>query len=222
MIRRAQNTFRSSTTGNGLNTFDSPSNINFSSWSLGQQLIDALQIAPQAQESWSIIGYAITAQLLMVGPSQNGVSFQAPFGKLGKIKAGIAIPIQPTQFYAGGSLASTGFQQLPDDPTLVSDLWDPDVNSLPPIQSGVLGGNTTPLLSSMLSVSTANNLPQPINLTNLSIPSYALTIGLWMLPSLFGCAVAGAVNGMSFSVWNAKYTVYYDDGEPNPRSGIPG
>ena len=172
-------------------------------WSTGQQLIDTVGLQPQATEHWKIVGYAINTKLVF---ASGGV--QIPFGKLGKIKAGLAIPLPATSTIS--SVPGVPFVALPQDSTLVSDLYDPDTDPFPPTWTGaarVAGTPPTPLLN----LATTVTLPQPLDLTQLAAPYSQITVGIWTLPSLWGSLIAQTFFP-GLALFNSQFTVYYDDG----------
>ena len=211
MIRRATGVFRSNSPSTGISLQDITTQTggNICSWSKGACTIDAVNLQPQPTERWTILGFAVTASLQLVAISAT------PFGRFGKIKCGLAVPLSPTPVVIDdGNPAGVPFTGLPPDASLITDLWNPDVDPIPP----VFGNALLQTSQTTLPVAAAFTLPQPIDYGGLTQPTYQLTIGLWMLPSLYGL-INSSLSTISLDLFNANYVVYYDDNIPASRSG---
>jgi len=100
---------------------------------------------------------------------------------------------------------------LPTDSTLITDLWNPANDPLPPAapfffgQSGV--SQSTPTPNSLLPITATIIPPNPVDL----IPGIEPYIGIWMTPSLIGDASGNGGYG-GLTVFYGKYVINYDDG----------
>jgi hypothetical protein len=168
-------------------------------WTQGATLVDIISpndLIPRPGKNFTILGVSVGGRLAV---QQNGPTL---YGKFGKIVIGM--PMTPDS-----SSSPTGFGYLPyttpalplpSDLSLISTLWDPEVDSLPP--------------------SFANSSLDPTNLLpvyasiDLSIPLLVTTgispvVGIWMLPSLLSSG--GSQPSIQLSMYYATYSVVYDD-----------
>lgn len=155
----------------------------------------------QINQQMSLLGVGVTAgiALNMVG---------ALYGKLGKIVAGI---LPATQGDVTTAYQPQVLLPLPN-PNLTFTIWDPAVDDLPPQygSSNFLPPNP-PAANQVLQVFGTLLLPSPITVD----PGEPPTIGLWVLPSLLGANTIDSGFGFwawQIAVYNAKYTLTYDDG----------
>lgn len=158
-----------------------------SQWTQGATLIDAINIQPSLGESWHVNAFEVRFR--------GGLAYSGPpaFGRLGKLIAGLSQ--QKTTLSAGFPWVNPVLA-LPNDPfTAITVLWDgstdPPFPALqfgnPPVTEAIIGGL---------------DLNQPLEISS----GETITIGLWLTPSL--------VQGVTPNIFDATYTVIYDDGKP--------
>lgn len=211
MIQNEFAAFRTSPTGiagfQGVNFLDVPNqsnSTNWADWSNGAYLQDPLNLQPPVGAAWKVVGLSVKANLCLFGIIPGlGSSQPGSYGELGKLRAsiipkggretGVAIP--------GPVLVQNQIAEypviLPQDTSYMFDVWDPATARTPPITNqSILAGGTAPTL---LPVSAAWQATAPI-LVQSSVPMF---IGLYIEPML---------TNVVLSVWNASYTLYYDDG----------
>lgn len=177
----------------------------------GSVLIDTLPaLQEETAKSWSLLAFSVSAQLVL--DLSGFVSPPPAYGKFGKIMAGLVIPL-PRATGAGGTNSPYDSPMTPlPDTTLLTPLWDPAVDPLPPIDDLSVGtGNTIP---NNLPVSCQLVLPEPIEYGEYADPATVGGIGIWMTPSLLGPSFGSlATPAYYLTIVNAQYTIYYDDGK---------
>ena len=175
---------------------------------------------PQGNQKWSILSISFLSYLVLNDQSGNltPASVNQPtFGKLGQIRAGLILDDQNTS--TGGVIANlvgavgTGLLSYPADQSLVTTLWDPANDELPP-QDVTFDKN----FNQNAKVITGTLVPPvPVELT---AGILSPTLGLWMLPSLLGNAVTATQSGsltpghyaVGLMLCNSQYAINYDDG----------
>jgi hypothetical protein len=179
-------------------------------WGYGGAIIDTLAaLQENVLKGWSILGFSVAAKLRLVNGILVFPTVTQAYGKLGKIQAGLVIPLTAQTGTASApyvSMASTGvapsFAELPPDVSMVTDLWNPANDPLPPQvpSSGTLASHP------YLPVSCSLILPTPLNMTGYADASTAGAIGMWASPSLLmGSLLA------NLYVSEAHYSLYYSD-----------
>jgi hypothetical protein len=198
MIRRSSGQFRTILTSN-VSLQDSK---QAPGWTTGGTLIDGINLQPLPSERWTILAYSVRGQLTMTYFPLGFVTNYVPFGKFGKIKTSL---VMDTDFT--GPTGSVNNPQvvpalpLPQDSSLVADLWDPALNELPPAQNSAVQGT----VGEPLSVSVLLPTPRPIQ------QGSRFGIGLWMLPSLL-TSIPNNANFPCLMFWGAGYSIIYEDG----------
>lgn len=195
MIRRTGNAFRAASSnvpvdGGGIPV---PGNVNltdiqgsaspYSSWTQGAYIIDTARLVPITNKPMTIVSASVSASLVWY---QSGAYY---YGKWGKVIAGIT-EAQNTSGYAAGFPYSVPVNQRPQDSSLITTLWDPANDPLPPQL-------VSPLPNFPISGSIVPPSPIPA-------PQGGIGIGMWIGPSL----VANA----NMCVYNAVWSIIYDDG----------
>lgn len=165
----------------------------------GATLIDVATPGSQINQVWTLQSVGVRADIAL----QGGVRL---YGKLGRILTGIVLP--PNAQATPGSSIGAAVQPwvspllaLPD-PTLTAPLWDPVNDVLPPLSANQLPINAAP--SNFLQVSTAIQLPQPVDMR----PGDPIGLGIWILPSLIGSPTSGFLNVL---VYHATYVLVYEE-----------
>ena len=172
--------------GQTLNAIDNLTNETgtFSGWTAGASAQDQVDLLGPLPYTATILGYAINAQL---GLHTNGTD--PAWGKFEKIIAAI-------KFGATQADPFFGSAPLPTDSSLISTVWDPAADSLPPSD-----------LASLMPIGVEFQLPQ-----SLPILEQSLAIGVWLTPSLLSLEHSGLVTNVGLAIYNAQYSVVYDDG----------
>jgi hypothetical protein len=172
----------------------------------GVSIIDRLgPIFPPTVEKVDLLSFAVSAMFAFLSPDNS-----PGYGEFGRILTGLTQVGGPTSSVDPQSNANVPWQlgaQLPADLSLVTDLWNPGTDPCPPkLQASASGP------SFGLPVGATLTLPN-------SIPVFQGTdvfIGIWALPSLLSASKqAPPYPPPSYSpfLFQAKYTVVYDDGE---------
>lgn len=173
----------------------------YASYTTGATLIDPGGLQPPALARWKIVSYSIRAGLIAVSAPGSG-SASGVQGKLSKILAGLTN--QPTtNGQLGGAFPWSQALNLPQDTSLVGDLWDPAVHDMPPITkgTGLLGGQVP------MQIALAQVLPTPLPVT----AGGQVNVGLWLEPML--------LQNLVMAVIGAEFIINYDDGLPEPAPG---
>lgn len=188
------------------------------SFTLGGGLLDASNLQPPLLTNWAVQSVSVSAGVFLYkNPTTVGIAAGHTYGRLGRILTGI-------QVYGNPSLSShtsnpnfpspvpgqLGMPALPQDPSLITELWDPVSDPLPPSTPFVfqdISGPQSPPAPALLPVLGIVNLPQPLLLSSIG----ALLLGLWITPSLLGCGT-NAYPCVQVGVANALYTINCDDG----------
>lgn len=177
-----------------------PTAVNGAGRTTGAALIDQIPLSPaqSPDRTVSILSYSVQAQLAF------GKNFTTVFGRLGTILAGVNADsnAQATSFDSAGVPLVSATQPLPHDASLVSELWSPAIDDLPP-------PITTLPPSLGIRAATSVNLNQPL-------PAIAGTayVGIWMQPSILPfLAVTPTQPGLFLAVYAATWSITYDDGE---------
>lgn len=96
--------------------------------------------------------------------------------------------------------------ELPNDTSLLSELWNPAVNELPPIASAI-NSNIQP--SDCLPINASVSPPVPLDL----IPGEIPTVGIWVEPFIIGCNEFGLGDAeLNMVLFWPSYLMNYDDG----------
>lgn len=161
-----------------------------SQWTAGNTIIQPLGVQPPLGERWNILGWAITFEGMM------HFSLASPrYGKLGRVIGGLVrgAITDPTN--------SNPMTPLPGDASLLTTLWDGDTDSAWPTLDPVT------LVVARDPIYTFMGLQAPLEL----LPGQQLSIGMWLTPSLTAATER--------YVTNARWDVYYDDGNPPLSQG---
>lgn len=169
-------------------------------YTLGTTLIDQPSFQAVGR-NWKLLSAAFRASLVIGG------GFGPVYGKLGKVHVAVDPNglLNPTGQFRGNNGSIPPLQPLPPDPTLVTVLWDPAIDPLPPNALALL----SPPPSPGLPVTTIIQLPIPLPVSDASV-----SVGIWVEQSL----VASPVPMPQFTaiqaiqVQNATYTLNFDDG----------
>lgn len=162
---------------------------------------DALSSPP-----YKLISMSVTAYL---GLAANATSGNIPYGLFGRIVAGTdpnaVTPFGGFVFGANSQPWSVIMEPFPPDPSLVSEMWNPANDPMPP---AIAPYSAVPGFDSLLPITAVISPPVPITLPGTNAPY----VGIWMTPSLYGAPVglAGGVAGMMLFYGNSVLT--YDDG----------
>lgn len=200
MIRRKPYAFRTTNAaGSNILDFIAPA---AGGWSLGATLLDPIQLDIPAQKSFSILGFSVMGQLSLLR------SGNPSYGKLGKLLT--AVVTDSSAHDTGNSALSNSnvavpVLPLPRDASVITSLWDPAVDPLPPLIAA-----SVPAIPASVPVSATLNLPQPLELE----VGNQLLIGLWLMPSLGPNQAGGPSIGQpntTIVLSQAVATIIYDD-----------
>lgn len=216
MIRRTSGAFRGlgtnvSTKVNFLDlAYNGPVVRSYSQYTAGTTILDRLSpVFPPTVEKCDLLSFSVNAKLNLFVSEISQQAVDSPYGRFGKIIAGLTQVGAPTSgIYLGNNVPWTQkLQQLPDDLTLVNELWNPANDPLPPQIVGFSG----PDYAQGLQLSLTHTLPNPIPL----FQGTEILIGIWVLPSLQRCAqLAGDIPLTYIFGWSATYSLIYDDNAP--------
>lgn len=170
---------------------------NSSFRTLGSYRIEELPINPAVQKAWTIESITITARLYVVVNLDGSGS--APYGKFGKIIAGIApnTPATPQGNFFGAS----GIFNPPDQ-SLTADLWNPAVEDLPPVIDSFAGGPTAGL-----AVSCTVTPPVPLVAAQANFGVF-----IAIMPSLLYNALMTVGGPANEGLPRPSWSFLYDDG----------
>jgi hypothetical protein len=174
---------------------------SFASWyTIGNGAIIAPNLGgPVQSQHWDLVSISVQGYLGLYNTPAARM-----FGRFGKIlTGGILTPSQSPVPFAGQFSEQSVMPPFPSDMSLVSSLWDPVVDAMPP---GIAAGASF-LPVTLLPVQTTILPPSPIGLT----PGVPLLIGLWMTPSIiqwYPCMTAGNIGLL---LYDMTYTVNYED-----------
>lgn len=167
-------------------------------WSPGSTLVDQANLQGVGQH-WKLLSIAVQASLLHKKNSPC-------WGKLGRIFSAVD-PTGITPSTGGGSTPNV--LPLPSDATLITTLWDPTINDLPPDINISDPENIGTAQNPGLPISSVISLPVPLPVE----ASVQVTIGLWIFPSLITAPFSGAgTPPLQIYIVNGKYTLNFDDG----------
>ena len=172
----------------------------FPTWTTGRSMINSIGQQSLGSKPFNVIGFSVSAYLLYYAQASTT---QNVYGKFGKIVAGLTTSptlVSNTSTPGAGALSFLsvdGIHGLPADQTMLSDLWDPSVDRLPP---GTLGPATLETYSSLLPVSCQVSLPQPVTMQAGS----NFSVGWWQFPSLISAALQTII------VLGAQYSIALD------------
>src|SRR5947209_2585350 len=98
-----------------------------SQYTLGTTIIDQPSLQTVGRH-WKLLSVAFRATLAYGG------GFEPVYGKFGKVYAGLDISgiLNPTSQLLANTGSIPPWQDLPNDVSLVSTLWDPAIDPLPP------------------------------------------------------------------------------------------
>lgn len=197
----------------------------------GQTIAVDLTPSPQINSTWELLSVAISGALTLANitvDQSNHYDVAVPFGKFGSIIAGLVVDgnLQlPQVSTTQGNIFTTFIQPLqpyPLDTSLLTPLWDPTIDDMPPI---ALRGNTqvsiatpNPLVSidgTPLTLAIRANLLFPIPLQ--VIPGRRIQAGIWMNPSVLGVTPISSADTFGIAdtgltLLNLNYSATYDDG----------
>lgn len=158
---------------------------------------------------YSLISLSVTAYLaFMLTP--GGASI--PYGRFGKIVAGTdpgsVTPFGGFVFGNSQQPWSVVMEPLPPDASLISDLWNPASNEMPPPFTPT--GNVPDALNydQLLPVSATIAPPVPIALPGTNAPY----VGIWMLPSIYGAPIGLQGGNAGLALFFGTSVLTYDDG----------
>lgn len=185
-------------------------------YTAGAGLLDATVLQPPLVANWAIVSISVSAGLFIYqNPTLTGTAAGHLYGRLGRILTGIQVYGSPSRAMSSGTLTpipgAFPMPQLPQDPSLITPLWEPATDPLPPSTPFAFQNISTPPpppAPSLLPALAILNLPQPLYLSSIG----ALLIGLWLTPSLLGCGTNG-YPCVQIGVANALYTINCDDGK---------
>lgn len=169
-------------------------------WTSGAAIIDTVQLPIRSiGGQWIISGLTVTADLYILNASS---AVAPPYGKLGVIQCGLSPqgpqtsnPISPANPYVP-TLASA---PLPRDGTLITPLFDPAVDPLPPTADQI-----PPTVQGLL-LNASVVPPQP-----LIVPAGgALYVGMWCMPGLVSSNVSLGTPTYTLMVCNAQWEIIY-------------
>lgn len=171
---------------------------------------------PQINQKWSLLNVSFSAGLAyVIGGAANGSASQGPatYGQFGKITCGILSLDVPFSVYSnqGILLGALPWIPPPADTSLMTDLWNPADDDMPPTIPGPNATYGQPQPNQLLSVSATVSPPESLDM----IPGVRLAVGISLNPSLFGWNRGGVSFGdviFGLELFNAQYTVNYDDG----------
>jgi hypothetical protein len=150
---------------------------------------------PTPQQNWTLLSVSVQAYLAM------SALISAPagmFGKLAPIQTGLVLNNQTAPTNAP---YTQPIDNAPTDNTLITTLWDPTTDDMPPTLASGAGS----AIAEFKSVSSALIPAEPIQLT----PGVTPVMTLRLNPSILG-AVAGGVFGLMLAF--GTFTINYDDG----------
>lgn len=169
-------------------------------------IIPAFIGGPKVSENWEIISVSVQASLMFANFNNAGFTAVSAFGRFGRIFAGVSmdelVTTPPQQSFLGP------IPQPPSDLSLTVDIWNPDIDPMPPTRADATG-TFAPQLDQTLLIGGTISPPNPLQLFEGVQPS----VGIWMTPSLLG-AGANAVppNLLGLTLFYASFAVNYDDG----------
>lgn len=204
MRDKLTSSFRQDTTSfpvNRINVVDQwiAPNTQFTSlWSPGATIIDTIQPTVSPNQRWKVLSLSVVGKLNLINNSPG------TYGKLGKVLIGLSLDELPETIAGGGAPYATSMRPLLPDSTLMIPLWDPAADPLPPSSGDFSIGGPPP--TTYLSKEAALLPPVPIDL----IPGQSIAIGIWITPSLLASNSFGGRTNLA--VWDAIWTVNYDDG----------
>jgi hypothetical protein len=191
-----------------LSLFSLPSGV-YASYTQGTTQIDTTNLqGPRQNQNWSLESVSIQAGLSFSNLLDLGQLGQAlPSGKFGKIYAGIILTAGAySQTQSGLSPGVSPVQSLPTDSTLVTTLWDPTVDDMPP--------STTvfeDFISNSLQLETVIIPSFPVDI----VPGSPPLLGIWMEPSVYAVNNPGSSEPtyqIGLIISSAQYAISYDDG----------
>jgi len=175
-------------------------------WTLGKTATrDAVLGGPYIEQHWQLI--SVSVQMYLRWIHDSSVAPYAMFGKLGRILTGLSVDqVMSTQ---ADDQYLTTVAELPTDTSLVTDLWNPVNDPMPPIGYSGGGGVSLQTPYNALAMTAQISPPNPIDLFEGVNP----VVGIWMMPSLLGVNPAAPLaNGVGLDVAAAKFTINYEDG----------
>lgn len=169
---------------------------NGAGWTTGGTTITPVTLPPPGStDNIKVFSYTVNASLILKNSNHS-----CSFGKLGLIRAGL------TQLSPTPSTFSNPLLPYPVDMSLITTIYDPASENLPPLATG--GANFT-----LMKVSTTNILPTP-----LLLPGMIYNIGIWQETSLLGGFnnAPEANPGLQMTICNATWALAYAlDGDPD-------
>lgn len=216
MIRYTKQAFRTNTTlGSSANITDfavTPGPNNQSVWSLGATLLDVVTLTGGSPTKLCRVqSLSMQCYLTLTDNSGAAPARSAYFGKLGKLLGGMFVADAAISTSGGPTPWAHTMLSLPADPTLVTEIWNPANDPLPPLRNVNDGGFTaglTPNPNQTLPVSGIVSPPIPVD-----VPiGQEVAVGLWMTPSLIGCTGTSAGGNLELTAFSSTFTIAYDDG----------
>jgi hypothetical protein len=165
--------------------------------------IDTIDLqGPNQSQHWTFLSVSVQAKLRFRAADVGDVTHF--YGRLSKILAGVILDNTSIPTQNGINAYISPMQALPVDSTLLTPLWDPDTDPLPPTVASSIGTDLG------LTINASIVLNDPVDI----VPGVTPYIGMWMEPSLIGVVIspATALADFAIEVFDAVYTVNYDDG----------
>lgn len=164
-------------------------------------------------QKWKLLSVSVQGYLgYVIGDLPAGFQGPATYGKLGKLVAGLpSLDIPVTALPPVAVLANQiPLLQQPNDSSLLSTLWDPAVNEMPPTIPNPTDANNRFQIGQLLAVNTQISPPQPLDM----LPGVTPALAVWLQPSLFGWRQSQltSANAFGLALFYTTYTVNYDDG----------
>lgn len=211
MIRRTTGTFRGGLSPFNANVLDviyknAAPVRTYAQFTQGATLLDELSsVFPPTVEKCDLLAFTVSAELVLWA-NETGQPEDQPYGKLGKIVTGLTqVGSKTSGVFSPANPVIVPWTQkcqpLPSDLTLLSDLWNPVNDELPPTT------NTFGARPQGLKVSATQTLANPIPL----FQGTNVLIGMWALPSLLRCSVNTDLPIVYPICYEGSYSLTYDD-----------
>lgn len=168
---------------------------NQSSYSAGATMFAPISnIATTGTAKPKLLSVSATANLTFIMST-------ALFGKLGKVRMGLVLDVPPPGTWGNPRVMAP----FPDDPSLMTDMWNPANDPMPPITPNAV------ITSQPQTFFISGEILPPVPL---DIPTEQdISVGIWITPSLLAPRAALPLNTViGLLVGNATWSVNYDDG----------